>query len=389
MQKTSKISKLALSIIATTMFVTASFADDFMQNARSFLEIVGASAEENQDYIARSNQFTAEGEFTADELAELLLIRAIVFSRLKDDANALESYAAALKSGNLPPILIAETRKNRGLLYYGNAQYAEAKVDFEKALNILSGNAELHYYFANSLFGLFDFDNAIVQYDLALEGMANNRFLAYYGKASVFYQQKLYEKSRENLIKSLDIKGNFEPSVTLLAQLDDFEAASAPLPTIRTTTEAEVSNISEEPTANEIYNQLLQQALAAKQSDGKSGQSSFKLKLDKENIDNLTTASIEPSAQASSDIQAKPLPETSPAPTLPEVSLRTNPQVFNLQVSETPFFVEQTGQPKRLDGLLSRERDVELSGFFLQLATSFTKETSEKQYQEILQKHQL
>ncbi|MGL1920095.1 MAG: SPOR domain-containing protein [Hyphomicrobiales bacterium] len=392
MQFNSKIVKLALIVVVLTMQANSALASDFMQNARNFLEVVGASNEENQDYIARSNQFTAEGEYTSEELAESLLIRAIIFSRLKDETNALESYAAALKSGNLPPILIAETHKNRGLLYYSNAKYDEAKQDFKNALNILSGNAELHYYLANSQFGLFEFDEAITQYDMALEGMANNRFLAYYGKASVYYQQQLFAKSRDNLNKSLDIKGNFEPSITLLAQLDGFETEEAPLPTVRTTTENADVQQDKEPTASDIYNQLLQQALASKNSDGKTGRVAIKLKLNQSEIDNLTTASIEPILKPTTNIEtnAKPLPETLiRTEPLPEISLRTTQPKFNLQVSDTPFLIQDTNQLKRLNTEVSQDIKPKLQGFFLQLATNFSHEKTEKQYLEILKKHEL
>lgn len=359
-------------------------AADFMKNARLFIETSGATPAQNQDYIAQLNQFTAEGEFTAVELAEIFLIRALIFSRLNDDDNALESYAAALNTSNLPPILQAEAYKNRGLLYYNGTAYSGAKDDFERALEILSGNAELHYYLANAYFGLYDFESAIIQYDLALEGMANNRFLAYYGKGSVYFQQKLFEKSRENLNKSLEVKSDFEPSLTLLAEIDSFSMPPAPSSTSPQNVandELAITNDNGQLTPNEIYNQLLEQAFEAKKTSSGNKKVNIKLKLTQDQIDNIATSSI-PRSEKKLKIARS------------DVNLRDNLQTFEQQISETPFVITEPAQPKRLDALLApapssdKMPEKGLHGYFLQLASSSNRKNSQTYYQQIIKKHQ-
>ncbi|PCI88692.1 MAG: hypothetical protein COB24_01620 [Hyphomicrobiales bacterium] len=359
---------LKFALLVFVMFAMPAVADDFMQQARMFLEISDATAEQNQEYIVASNQFTAEGEFTAAELAELFLIRAIVFSRLKDSENAFESYLAALESRHLPPILVAETYKNRGLLFYDDDAYLEAKDDFEQALEILSGNAELHYYLANSYFGLSDFNNAINQYDLALDGMANNRFLAYYGKASIYYQQKQYEKSRENLGKSLEIQGNFEPALQLLDEIDALNNVGLPSSSVVAEQDAEQID-DKQLTANEIYNQLLKQALDAKQKNGDATQMKIKLNLTQERIDNLTTAAIP-------DVKKRP-----------EVNLRETTPKFNLHIQARPDSVAQTQQSKPKNKSLNVKKSNQFKGYFLQLSSGTSQENAQKYYHRIVEKH--
>ncbi|MBL1422129.1 MAG: SPOR domain-containing protein [Alphaproteobacteria bacterium] len=347
-------------------------ADDFMQQARMFLEVSDATVEQNQDYIALSNQFTAEGEFTAAELAELFLIRAVVFSRLKDSENAFESYFAALESGHLSPILIAETYKNRGLLFYSDAAYTEAKDDFEQALKILSGNAELHYYLANSYFGLSDFKNALNQYDLALDGMANNRFLAYYGKASIYYQQKQYEKSREILGKSLEMRSDFEPALQLLDEIDALNNVGLPSRSVvaEQGTEQGTEQVeSKQLTANEIYNRLLKQALDAKQKGGDATQMKIKLSLTQDRIDNLTTATIP-------NVKKRP-----------EVNLREARPKFNLHIPTIPPSIAQTQQSKLKNKSLNINKPEQFKGYFLQLSSGANQENAHKYYHRIVKKH--
>ena len=375
--------RLTLALFAFLGLAIPAIANDFMPKARAFLEVPGATAEQNQDYIAQSNQFTAEGEFTAEDLAELFLIRAIVFSRLKDNENALESYYAALESRNLSPILTAEAYKNRGLLFYSDLAYFEAKDDFKQALDILSGNAELHYYLANSYLGLFDFDNAITQYDLALEGMANNRFLAFYGKASVYFQQKQYKKSRENIANSLALSSNFEPSLNLLDEIDGLKNQGLPPAIVADETiQKDLSQLDgKQLTANEIYNQLLKQALEAKQKNGDTKQMKIKLNLTQQQIDNLTTASI--------PTEDKNTEQKQPVKIRSEVSLRNSTSEFNLQVSAKPYLIAQTEQPRRLDDLLEANKTEPLKGYFLQLSSSSAEKQAEKFYQEIIKKHRI
>lgn len=376
-----KTSKLLVAVAVSVLMVASARADDFMQNAREFLDVVGASAEENQDYIARSNQFTAEGEFTSEELAELFLIRAIVFSRMKDNNNALESYSAALQNKNLSPILKAEAFKNRGLLYYGNAAYVEAKNDFVRALQILSGNAELHYYLANSYFGMVEFERALRQYDLALEGMASNRFLAYYGKASIYHQQKKYVISKEFLEKSLQVRGDFQPSLDLLSELD-LLTNSDELPTISSSAPQKnnQSAVKKELSPAEIYNQLLEQAFAAKKIDGKTKNINIKLNLNKVEQDNVQTASIKAAKPLS-----KKLKKTA-------VNLRLSPNNFNLQVSTTPYNVMPDVKFQRLDGLLSVKiapTPAKIKGYFLQLSSNQNKQNIQTYYNKLIGKHKL
>ncbi|MBL1240816.1 MAG: SPOR domain-containing protein [OCS116 cluster bacterium] len=370
-----------LAFIGGTMPVSAV---DFMKDARHFLDTAGATTEQNQDYITQSNQFTAEGAFSAAELAELFLIRAIVFSRLKDNENAFESYFAALESGNLSPMLTAETYKNRGLLFYTGTAYLEAKDDFKQALAILSGNAELHYYLANSYLGLFDFENAITQYDLALDGMANNRFLAYYGKASVHFQRKQFEQSRENLGKSLELRSDFEPALNLLDELDGLNHQGVPPAIVAEQSGQNLGEIdSKQLTANQIYNQLLKQALEAKQKNGDSKPMKIKLNLSQDQIDNLTTASIPK--------EDKPTPKRIVIKDVlkkrPEVTLRDASPIFDLQISTEPFLITPSQKQKRLDELLTKDKTEIPKGYFLQLSSSADEKKAQNYYQQILKKH--
>lgn len=366
-----------------------------MQKARVFLDTPNATIEQNQEYIADSNQFTAEGEFTAEELAELFLIRAIIFTRLKDHDNAFESFNAALDSGNLSPILKAEAYKNKGLLHYTTATYELAKDDFISALNILSGNAELHYYLANSLFGLMQFEEAINQYDLALEGMAANRFLAYYGKASVYYQQELYEKSHQNLVKSLAVRTDFEPATSLLAEIEAINGQIGQQTTEQTQSQTPVSNT--ELTASEIYNQLLQQALAAQKDNDGEKPKSIQLNLDdtKRQVtlskQNTTKAPAPTTAIRISAIPAQPIAKPGAKP-LPELQTTTEPTPEpngNMQISATPFIIDQSARPQRLNNLLNDGQPVDLEGYFLQLISGSSKQLVQNYYVEMVKKHTL
>lgn len=356
------IVKFLMGLLLTMVLNSAALANQILENSWQFIETAGASAEDNQQFITQSNQFSAEADFTANEYAELLLIRAIIYSRLKDTENALENYSATLDSKLLPPILKAEALKNRGLLYYESTVYKEAKDDFFGALEILSGNAELHYYLANAYFGLFDFKTAITQYDLALEGMSNNRFLAYYGKASVFHQQELFDKSRENLQKSLEVNPNFEPALTLLAELnganvDGIEQNSAG-----------DQPVSGELTAAEIYNQLLEKAFAAQKAGG--GTKNISIKLD---LESLPTKK----SDTSSAIRISALPQNDLIKT------------FNGQVSVIPFIIEQDGKSNRLDSLLLANTKPQSDEYFLQLFADKNEDIVQKYYDKVMSKHKL
>lgn len=376
-KKTLKITALIWMLIGLP---NAVWAADFLQTSRQFLSLDDASVEQNEDYLSQSDQFYTEGDYTEKEYAEILFIRGNIYARLKDNENALVNYSAALESGNLTPILRAETLKLRGLLYYTSTVYSESKSDFISALNILSGNAELQYYLANSYFGLFEFETALKQYDLALEGMANNRFLAYYGKASVYHQQQNFEKSRENLIKSLAIKSDFTPALNLLAEINGDATQANPADISVSTANTNPDNA--EQTAAEIYNQLLEQAFAAQQQGDGAKKLSIKL-----------------------DLNAKPIATASNAKPQPESTVTLRKTTTGQQVLAIQSIIDQDNPPKRLDDLLNVEPEtktktiapktnapqtnIRVLGYFLQLSSHDDEIGAQNYYAELLNKHKL
>ncbi len=330
----AKFRKLILLLITIlSMFIGVINAQAFIEEARSFTNKPDATLEQNQEYIVKLNQFIVEGNFSSAEFAEILFIRGVVFSKLNDTENALKSYEAAIKSNNLIPILLAETYKNRGLLYYGLKQYENSTDDFENALKILAGNAELHYYLANSYSGQLYLGKAIAEYENALQGLANNRFLAYYGIASIYYSQKNFPKAKEYLQKSLEDNKGFGLATNMLNEI------SKPLiPTENI--EVNQPNTSKELTSNEIFNQLLNQA--AKQKGNKK---SIGIKLD-----TLTTQEKKPA-----------------------------------QVLKKSYITEQA---KNLDGLLRTQQPTQtINEYYVQLSSSNSRKNSNTYYNIMLKKH--
>ncbi|NRA86283.1 MAG: SPOR domain-containing protein [Rhizobiales bacterium] len=324
-------------------FCVPVFADNFMSKARGFSLVPQATIEQNQEFIVELNQFTAEGNYSSEDLAEILLIRAIIFSKLKDIKNAEEGYSAAISSGQLSPILLAEALKNKGLLHYRQKEYLEATADFKSALEILSGNAELQYYLANSYFGILNFEDAIEQYQFALGGMANNRYLALYGLASVYFQQNELEKSEVYLHKSLKNNKDFQLAKDMLKRLGN------PIDTIDETGEY---NNSEILTANDIYSQILSKALAHKNKDSKK---SFSINI---------------------DTDKKQAPSSTP-------KVKEKPLV-------NQFIAKLDNAPRRLNALLvDGPKKVINNAFYLQLASFRSQENTKIHYDKILKRHRL
>lgn len=348
------------------LFYTLAIAEtqpvNFMQEAREYLDKTTDSIQQNQTHILKLNQFTAEGEFSAAELAETLFIRAVIFSRLDEFENAHESYAAAIKSNNLTPLLKANAYKYRALLSYRQKIYSDARDDFIAALDILAGNAELHYYLANSYLGLLNFELALFEYDQALEGMANNRFLAHFGKASVYYQQKLYILAEQQLKKCLTLRANFTPALNLLAEIEINEQAKQGVLKQSSNVNDETDGAKTTATANnkkpltpnEIFNQLLMKAAAAKRLNEDVEQIEIKIDL---NDDDTNIEVIEDNM----------------------------PPMQGHQVSENPFTIEAQQQTQRLDVLLQPK----LNGYFLQLSSNDNRKNAHANYDEMLKKHPL
>ena len=275
--------KLSFAAIFCVYFASA-FAEVTLQDARNFAENYAADESMNQDYIVSINQIIQKSGLLPPNNAELQLIKAIIYARLKDNENAQEIFTIALNNAALSPILKASAYKNRGLLAYAQKKYASAAADFEQALTILSGNSELHYYLANSYLGILDYKQALFEYDQALEGMASNRFLAYFGKASVYYQQNLFEPAKQELIKSLNFNQNFEPAISLLATINNNDQAQRGV--LKQNSNIRADGQPTQPlTANEIFNLLLEKAAKARSEDGDAAQTSFKLTLSSDNTD--------------------------------------------------------------------------------------------------------
>ncbi len=346
-----------------------------MDEARQINDIPQTSIAELEAAIVKINEITATADFTAKELAELFLIRAITFSKLTDIDNAILSYNAAIDSKNLSPILTAEAYKNKGLLYYADKQYLKSKDDFVSALTILTGNAELHYYLANAYLGLLEFEEALSQYDQALSGMANNRFLAYFGKASVYFQQKKFEASKQNIQKSLELYKNFAPAKSLLSRIeielapvDSQLAEMPPEPSEQSKTNASDDVTSNKNlTAEQVYNLLLTQAFAAKKKDGNVKQISFKLPIKVQTTKPATKADLKAEKHIADTVKMKP-------------QSNVRQLTPKLRKSETSLAFKVTEKSKTKPKKLKK-------AIYIQLASSKNKKNAQSYYNKMLLKH--
>lgn len=96
--------------------------------------------------------------------------------------SALPTCSRALRSGKLTRSQKVSTLVNRGILYTHLREYAAAFEDFDRALKLVPGFPEAYLNRGNAFLFVEQFEQAVVDYDAAIEGGSRKLHAAHYNR---------------------------------------------------------------------------------------------------------------------------------------------------------------------------------------------------------------
>jgi tetratricopeptide (TPR) repeat protein len=130
-----------------------------------------------------------------------------------------ETCDKALEHGSLRRSDYIGTLVNRGIIYAAGGQLQNAARDYDKAMEMDENIPELRLNRGNLLFQIVHFQEAIDEYNKALELGLSAKEIAYLNRGMALEYLGVLEESENDYLRALEIVPNWEPALEKLERV--------------------------------------------------------------------------------------------------------------------------------------------------------------------------